>query len=264
MKDIITDPIEQPRDGVCYFEFASFPETCFAGSESSVVFNTKEYNLECRKGYQQYQGIAFEKGTISRVSIPKDTKTKKHQKTTHGVFDDYYARNYWRLQRSFLEDADYVVDVSEDRIFAAACKELDYIALYVFYWDGDPRVELYTSRRPTNYKSVFKDGKQVDESVFRQIFNLTLELMYDPEIANREVFNYWEQLRMLCDGDEPVRGITINADYYFNDLRKKVSSRIKHIEKRLIDEDGPAEERAALRGEIKGLKYALRAIDGAR
>lgn len=263
MKDIHIDPVEQPRDGVYYFEFSNrYIGSSFTGT--NVVFGTKEYFLSCNQNYHVYQGISFEMGGNTKPSIPKNTKYNRYQKITPGVFDDYYARNYWRLQRSFLEDAEYTLKVSDGWIAAFACKELEYLSVDVRYFDGNLWIDMSTSRKPQNYRYEVQRGKPIDESVFRQVFNLTLELLYDPEVAYREVGNFWEQLRMLCDGDEPIRGIMINADYYFNDLRRKITGRIRRLEKRLIDEDGLTDERAAIRGEIKGLHYALRAIDGAR
>ncbi|HQP56539.1 MAG TPA: hypothetical protein PLN83_10545 [Syntrophorhabdus sp.] len=264
MKDILTDPVEQLRDGVCYFQFTGHPTVSSGNGESNVFLATKPYLLSCARNYQQYQFIEFHKEEVKRVSLPKNVKTERYQKIPQGIFDDYYARNYWRLQRSFLEEAEYFVEESNGMLGAFASKGLDFIDIDVRPWEGEPLVKIQTCRKPQNIRYRMNRGKKVDESVFRQIFNLTLELLYDPEVANREVFNYLEQLRMLCDGDEPVRGILINPEQYFGDVRQKLSSRMHRLEWRLIDEDGPVEERAAIRGEIKGLQYALRIIGSAK
>ena len=69
---------------------------------------------------------------------------------------------------------------------------------------------------------------------------------------------------MLLSSDEPIKGITINAETYFDAMKKTILVRKKRVEKRLINEDESVEVRAQLRGELDGLDFCLKVIDANR
>ncbi len=184
----------------------------------------------------------------------------KYRKIGQEHFEDYYTRNYWRLQKAYIEEAEYhLVDYGKScKLFG--CKDKEYLEISVSYDVTTIEVALSKSRKPCNYRYEIARAKQIPEEIFKQAYLLTLEFLYDAEVALREWPSYYDQIRGLVDNDEPIKGLTINASAYFDEMTRTIKSRKRRIEKQLIETDGTPEERAGLRGELKGLDYCLKVI----
>ena len=98
----------------------------------------------------------------------------------------------------------------------------------------------------------------------KQLFNLTIELLHDPQNLKNLKDEYYKQLSLLIENREPIKGLILNADIAFNEVRTQITDRIESIENRMINFDDSVENRNELRGELKGLKYCLKILDSNR
>lgn len=260
MKDIFSDPIEKPREGVGYIE--AFVPSCHstARSSSTAVFHTPKYFIQANEEYQDNPWCGISICEIRPVKVPARQKGYKYRAISQDNFEDYYTRNYWRLQKAYVEEGEYYVNGSSGGYTLFGCREKEYMEIRVIYDITTLEVSLSRERKPNNYRYEVLRARPIPESVFKQAYLLTLEFLYDAEVALREWSSYWEHIRCLIDGDTPVKGLTVNAAAYFDEMEKTILGRKRRIEKQLIETDGTPEDRVGLRGELKGLDYCLKVI----
>lgn len=260
MKDIIADPIEKPREGVCYIE--AFEASCHstARSSSTAVFHTSKYFVQANEDYRDEPWCGISVCEIKPVKVPVRQKGYKYRAISQDNFEDYYTRNYWRLQKAYIGEGEYHLIESSGSYRFFGCREKEYLEIRVCYEVDSIEVSLSKERKPNNYRYEVLRAKPIPESVFKQAYLLTLEFLYDAEVALREWSSFWEQIRCLADSETPVKGLTVNAAAYFDEMEKTILGRKRKIEKQLIETDGTPEERMSLRGELKGIEYCLKVI----
>ena len=260
MKDIFTDTIETPREGVSYIESFT-PSPGMGGTANSrAVFHTAKYLIQASETYDYEPWCGISIVNIKPVKIPARRRNTKYRPIGLDNFDDYYTRNYWRLQKAFIPEGEYFVESYRTSFHIFGSKGKDYLIIEVSYDTDSLEVSLSRERKPQNYRYTVARSKQISEETFKQAYLLTLEYLYDAEVALREWSSYWEQIRLLMNNDTPIKGLTISAASYFDEMEKTIKARKKRIEKQLIETDGSPEERISLRGELKGLDYCLKVI----
>ena len=264
MKDIFTDTVEQPRKGVSYIDAYSHKGVGSSSDHSAAIFHTDKYYVQANEDYNDKPWCGLSICEIRPVKVPKNGRFDKYRAISQENFEDYYTRNYWRLQHAFISGGEYLLERWGSSYKFIACKEKDYLEIKVYYDVTTMEVFLSHENKPANYRYIAKRSTPLTEEVFKQAFNLTLEYLYDAEVALREWASYWEQIRLLMDGDVPVKGILVDASLYFDEMTRAIKARKRKIEKQLIETDGTPEERSALRGELKGLDYGLKVIKANR
>ena len=264
MKDIFTDTVEQPRKGVSYIEAYTPTGHNSTVAHATAVFHTDKYYVQANEDYSTYPWCGISICEVKPVKMPKNEASMKYRHIGQENFEDYYTRNYWRLQKTFISEGEYLLSDYGNSYTFMACRDKEYLEIKIFYDVMTIEVSLSSERKPANYRYTAQRSKSITEEKFKQAYNLTLEYLYDAEVALREWTSYWEQIRMLVDGDIPVKGIMVNATLYFDEMTRAIKARKKKIEKQLIETDGTPEERSALRGELKGLDYGLKVIKANR
>lgn len=101
----------------------------------------------------------------------------------------------------------------------------------------------------------------IDPVLAKQLFNLTIELLYDYQNINIFKDKYFKQTDLLTPERKPIEGLILNADVAFNEIRSKIEERINIIENRMINFDDSKSNRNELRGELNGLKFSLKILD---
>ncbi|EGK05234.1 hypothetical protein [Dysgonomonas mossii] len=180
------------------------------------------------------------------------------------IFNSYYTSTIRKLSESFSENGEYYFKYS-----IKACN------LYLFTDSKHVTIDInndidnfycnfsrYRGIRGRN--TARKELDTLPEEVMRQLFNLTIELLHDPQNLKNLKDEYYKQLSLLIENREPIKGLILNADIVFNEVRTQIIDRIESIENRMINFDDTVGNRNELRGELKGLKYCLKILDSNR
>lgn len=180
------------------------------------------------------------------------------------IFDSYYNSTIRKLSESFLENGEYYYKYNIKRCQLYLFTDTRHVIIDIhndidnFYC----RITRYTGIRGRN--TVRKELDTLPEEVMKQLFSLTIELLHDPQNLKNLKGEYYKQLDLLIEKKEPIKGLILNVDIAFNEVRTQIASRIKTIENRMINFDDTLENRNELRGELKGLKYCLKVLDSNR
>lgn len=261
MANILDENTPVKRPGIFFSEFfkgfkaMNFPDTTY------VKYLCKDYSLKCNDTpkYSPHLSVCIE--NIKRISVPKKSKYTSAVEITQQSFDDFYKMNYRRLQDESLDDAEFYENDTYDSITLYA---LQGKKLFCIFTEIDPafrNICLCMDSSPGRFRSRTHKLKKIEPEVFKQAYHLLLELFYDPELVYQNFESAWSQLDALVHGDQPIHGIRINADVYFDNMIRAIKTRIRRMEKKLIDEDGTPEERARIRGELKGMEYCVKVIN---
>lgn len=120
---------------------------------------------------------------------------------------------------------------------------------------------MYSSYGVKGRSSTRKYCDPIDPVLAKQLFNLTIELLYDYQNINIFKDKYFKQADFLTHEGKPIEGLILNADAAFNEIRSKIEERINIIENRTINIDDSKSNRNELRGELNGLKFSLKILD---
>lgn len=206
--------------------------------------------------------INYSKEYISEAT-PADQYVKV-KRIIPEIFESYYTSTIRKLNKSFLENGEYYYKYNIKRCKLYLFTDSKQVLIHIdndidnFYCNISP----YNGIRGRN--TARKEMDILPEEVARQLFNLTIELLYDPQNLKNLKDEYYKQLSLLIEKEEPIKGLILNADIAFNEIRTQITDRIKSIENRMINIDDTTENRNELRGELKGLKYCLKILDGNR
>lgn len=199
-------------------------------------------------------------------SAPVPTQPSEYVKITRiipEIFDSYYTSTLLKLSE-FPEEGEYYYKhninycelycyTNHDHIIIKIRNEINYF---------DCHISRYLGIRSRN--SVRKNLETLPKELMKQLYNLTLELLHDPQNFKNLKDDYYKQLSLLIQKREPIKGLILNADAAFYEVRKQITNRIESIENRMINFDDKPQNRYELRGELKGLKFSLKILDGNR
>jgi len=261
MANILDESTPTKRAGIFYSQsFMGYGEL-HTPSSSYITYLTKECELCCRDlpKYRPLLSACIE--TCRKVALPKKSSTSRSVEISEKSFDDFYKMNYRRLQDESLDDAEFYENDTYDDIQLYAIQGNKLFSIFTERTPSLRNICMNMESSPGNFRRRAHTLKKIDSAVFKQAYHLLLELFYDPDTVYQNYETAWSQLDALVHGDQPIHGIKINADVYFDNMIRAIKTRARRLEKKLIDEDGTPEERARIRGELKGMEYCLKVIN---
>lgn len=196
---------------------------------------------------------------------PEEDKYCQVKPITQETFNSYYTNNLRSLKDNFLSEAEYYLQHND----------INWYNYYSYTNNSHLNIEISESVGYFSCRIYFRNGVKgrlfarrhfevAPEAMMAQFFNLTIELLYDPNNFGLLKDEYLKQLNLLIQNGQPIAGLVLNADIAFNEIRTQIETRITSIENRMINFDDSKANRNELRGELKGLKYCLKVLDSNR
>ncbi|MBF0647902.1 hypothetical protein IR083_03600 [Dysgonomonas sp. GY75] len=232
--------------------------------EDTLEFVEKHLYISINENWEYNPRIEINYSQEYISEVTEASQYVKVKRIIPEIFDSYYKSTIQKLSNSFLENGEYYYKYNIKRSQLYLFTDTRHVILDIhndidnFYC----RIVRYSGIRGRN--TVRKEFETLPEEVMKQLFNLTIELLYDPQNFNILKDEYYRQLGLLIEKEEPIKGLILNADMAFEEVRTQITNRIKAIEDRMINFDDTKDNRNELRGELKGLKYSLKVLDGNR
>ena len=261
MANILDGDTPVTRPGVYYSEFFEGWKSLHQDPRTYVTYLCKNYELCCNDTPRYTPSFSMSIESHKKVAVPKKTKLTRATEITAQAFEDFYRMNFKRLQEEDLDGAEFYQrdDGEEISLFALQGQKLFYIGTSI-----DPRyraIDFNMDSHPGYFRRKIHKLKKIEPEIFKQAYHLLLEYFYDPDMVFENFPSVWAQLEALVNGEQPIHGIKINADIYFDNMIRTIKAKVRRLEKKLIDEDGTPEERTRIRGELKGMEYCLKVIN---
>lgn len=165
------------------------------------------------------------------------------------------------LYDSFVVDAEHYLGCSLESYQYYTYTEKSHLILEINNSIDSFHCKMYSSYGVKVRSSTRKYYDPIDPVLAKQLFNLTIELLYDYQNINIFKDKYFKQTDLLTHERNPIEGLILNADVAFNEIRSKIEERINIIENRMINFDDSKSNRNELRGELNGLKFSLKILD---
>lgn len=195
------------------------------------------------------------------ISAPESDKYSKVKPITPEIFNTYYNQTIRTLYDSFVVDAEHYLGCSLESYRYYAYTEKSHLILEINNSIDSFHCKMYSSYGVKGRSSTRKYCDPIDPVLAKQLFNLTIELLYDYQNINIFKDKYFKQADFLTHEGKPIEGLILNADVAFNEIRSKIEERINIIENRMINFDDSKSNRNELRGELNGLKFSLKILD---
>lgn len=195
------------------------------------------------------------------ITAPESDEYSKVKPITAEVFNTYYNQTIRSLNDSFLSDAEHYLGHSLDSYRYYSYTDKSHLILDIYDSIESFHCKMYSSWGIKGRSSTRKYCEPISEVFAKQLFNLTIELLYDCQNIENLKDKYFKQANLLIHEGKPIGGLILNADVDFNEIRLQIEQRIASIENRMIIFDDPKSNRNELRGELKGLKYCLDILD---
>lgn len=229
--------------------------------EDTLELTRKNQSVTIHENWEYCPHIEIDFSNDFIFTPTEANKYVKVKRIIPEIFDSYYESTIKALRDSFLENGEYYYKYSTKncklhcysdsrQIIISVDNEIDYFRC---------SISRYNSPRGRHY-----DRKNMDtlpEERMKQLFKLTLELLFDYNSFKNLNQEYYKQLTLLIQEEKPVEGLVLNANVSFIEVRIQIEQRIAYIENRLIKFDDTIENRNELRGELNGLRYSLKLLE---
>lgn len=239
------------------------------GRDSKVVKWHPEYQVDVDEEVEYYQYISVCVNKLGQKGIekPSSSKYEKVKPIIREIFLEHYSlavRNFQEYENN--EGECYIHHNSKDWIVIRyfSINEKQKLSIEIDFRNSIDDLWLMIHRehghkhRPT----ARKNGTAISLDDFHQFLHLTAGFLSDSDSFLVFVEDYIKNMRRLSEGEEKITGLLFSSEKSFETIIEQLNKRKKAIEMRLIDNDAdPANERANLRGELKGIDYAISTIE---
>lgn len=195
------------------------------------------------------------------ITAPESDEYSKVKPITPEVFNTYYNETIRSLHDFFLSEGEHYLSHSLDSYRYYSYTEKSHLILDINDSIESFHCKMYSSWGVKGRSSTRKYCELICEVLAKQLFNLTVELLYDNQSIDILKDKYFKQINLLIHEGKPIEGLILNADVAFNEIRTQIEQRIASIESRMINFDDSKSNRNELRGELKGLQYCLKILD---
>lgn len=106
-----------------------------------------------------------------------------------------------------------------------------------------------------------KKAVAITDTLFKQLLNLTIQFLYDPDSVPLFLNDYIKNFKLLCEGETNVESFVISAEKTFQKILQHLETRRESLQRRLVENDQDSTtDRIKLRGELDGIIYAIKTI----
>lgn len=233
----------------------------YCSSGSYLYLIGEKISISIDENWKGNPEIDISIGDNLYINPPESDEYSKVKPITEEIFKTYYTNTVRSLNDSFLSEAEYYLEHNLDSLRYYSYTDKERIIIETNNNIDSFHCKIYYSSGIKGRNSTRKFHEPISDVLAKQLFNLTIELIYD--FLNISTLNdeYFRQIDLLVREKKPIQGLILNADVAFNEIRSQIENRIIGIENRMINFDDPKTSRNELRGELKGLKYCLKILD---
>lgn len=239
------------------------------------VYNTMLYKwskrnyVEVFENYEWIQDIDINiLKTKDQYDKPQSSKYEKVRPVIIEIFNDYYNSTLRFISRKDFENWEYyLIKESKDWIKVEAFSKdkqkpkgsicLDFRNSLDQLW-----FSINSSDKQRRRQSARKNGTAISFEEFKQFLNLTMKYLSDHESLLIYADKFIDSFKKLANGEEAKDGlIDVSAEKSFKEIVLQLEKRKNSIQERLIENDSDSKNsRLQLRGELEGIKFALKTI----
>ena len=230
-------------------------------NSSELLSIGKNMQVTIEENYEWSPDITIDIVDNFNYEPPEASQYCHVKRITPDIFNQYYTNTLRLLSESFLHEAEYYLQHSSNYCKCYCYTDKQRLIIRIDNSLDNFCCQMYLNRGIKGRNYARKNYEPVQEAQMKQFFNLTLEFLYDPYGSKLLKDEYNKQIHSLIHDGKPIKGLILNADSAFNEIRTQITSRITYVENRLINFDDPKENRSELRGELKGLKYCVKVLD---
>lgn len=222
-----------------------------------------EENIE----YRQYLNVYVSKLKGKPWHTPKNTKYQKVKPILEELFTDYYDNALRYINEFDIDEGEfYIIKHSRDwyQIAYYSTDKKDKQQIVIDFRDGidDFMIDLYHLPGYLHRPNYRKKGEPINLEDFKLYLNLTLKFLSDHESYEVYLESFIKSFHNLASGSNVIEGFDITSEKAFMNIIEHLENRKLTIEKILIEDDNIVPiERERHRGEIDGIKYAIKTVN---
>lgn len=230
----------------------------------------ERFSIEVTENYERIQCIdVYLLKFKEKPDKPKSTTYQKVRPVMKELFEDHYNGALRLMAKKNIADWEYYI-IKEDKKWMKLeaystnqSKTKGSISLDLRNDIGDFNLTVYASNELRGRPQARKHGVPIPYEQFKMSINLTLQYLSDHESLLIYQEQYGENFNKLLSGHgKNVELFDVSAEKSFKLIISQLEKRRKAIEERLIENDQDSKgKRLQLRGELEGIRYALRTID---
>lgn len=198
---------------------------------------------------------------------PKSTKYQKVKPVLEELFTDYYENALRHINEFDINEGEYYIlkhshDWYQITYYSTDKNNRQHIIIDFRDSIEDLSIEIYHLPGYSGRPSVRKNGDPITLENFKQYLNLTLKFLSDHESYEVYLDSYIKSFYNLASGSNVIEGFDITSEKAFKNIIEQLEHRKSTIEKILIEEDNiEPKERERQRGELAGIKYAIKTVN---
>lgn len=199
-----------------------------------------------------------------KLPRPTGTSYQKCKEISVETYKKHFAYALSNLRNTLWIDAEYYLIDKSSTWFVLAMYTTDPKDRFSIIIDVRNSLEItiidiHKSSNFTNRTSYRKKAKPISNEIFIACFRETIKFIDDSVSYHLNIESYLSRMQEIIKGNYDLSNSPSVID--INQVIDQLDTKKKLLEKRLMenDTDSPI-DRATLRGEIEGLKYALNVI----
>lgn len=251
-----------------YIDLVYQSEYSSNNSQPELAKWNKNYYVELRENFEgwPYLSVTITKFKSDNFHKPQSDKYQKVKPIIEELFEDYYNNTLRTIYSTKLCKSEfYLIENSRDwyqiEYYSEDEKNKRKICIDFRNSIEDLWLMIYSNRGYSGRPQARKNGKPIKHEDFMMFFNLTMKFLSDHNSYQVYMDKYIKDFLKLVSGDKKIENFDLNANKAFKNIIDSLVKRKATIEKRLIENDKDNQEmRIKLRGELEGIKYAIKTV----
>lgn len=227
-----------------------------------------EYVVEVDEEIEAYQYISLSMNKLGLKAAEKPTTSEFDlvKPIIREVFIEHYSFAVKYIHNAEMDEGEcYLYKRSKDWIIIRyfSKDEKKKFRIDIDLRDGIEYFSLYTrtERGHKGRRDTRNHGEPITMETFLRFFHVTTQFLSDSDSLQIFRDDYIKNMKELANGKDVQVDFVLTKEKYFSEILEQLAMRRNVLEKRLIENDSDSiTERAQLRGELKGLDYAVTTV----
>lgn len=238
--------------------------------QPQVVKWNPVYRVEVEENvdFRQYISITINKLNQKDSEKPKSDVYTKVRPIIKEVFQSHYSLAIKLIYETVLDEGEFYLYRHSKHWFEVqyfSKDEKNKLHLEIDFRDFIESLWL-TVRCMPGHKgrpTARKKATLITDELFKRFLHLTIQFLYDADSYPVLLEDFIKNFYRLCKRESTIEGLILTDEKTLERILEQLTDRKTSIEKRLIENDNDSHlDRAKLRGELEGVAYAIKVVNG--